>query len=395
MLPLLSFFRRIMLICPIISVTCGFSQGEMPLFIKTAGKLPQLAWSTGTDRLGSAKMGYIDTGIVMEVADTMGGLYKVRLSQNRHAYLDKALAKPAEVVMRPGVTTTGSWRVKGGDGPDSLSISLGRKVPYQSRMELHPARIIVELYGVQANTNWITQLGSAREIKQVDHRQAEDDVVEVTIYLKHAQPYGYRLQYQGNSLLLTVRVPPDHRRLRGKTIVVDAGHGGTNTGARGVNSGMLEKDLTLLFAKELEKALKKKGATVLMVRDRDTTIDNKDRVLWAIGKDPDLFVSIHLNSAGRATARGVSTYYKSVGFRSLSETVLDELLDIKGLEAFGLVGSFNFQPVQPTEFPSTLVEVAFLSNPEDEKMILDGRFRTRIAKQIRAGIKEWYKDAGF
>lgn len=368
------------------------AQGEIPLYIKTSGKLPQLAWSAGTDRLGSAKMGYIDTGILMEVADTTKSLYKVKLSANRHAFLDKSLATPVEMTMKPGPVTSESWRVKGGEADDSLTISLGTKVPYQSWMELNPSKIILELYGVQANTNWITQLQSAREIVRVDYRQVEDDVVQVHIYLKHVQPCGYRIYYRGKQLLMTVKVPPHERSLKGKTIVVDAGHGGSNTGAKGGTSGILEKDYTLLIAKALEKSLKEKGAIVLMVRDKDTTIDNKDRVLWAIQQNPDLFISIHLNSSGRTEVRGASTYYKHAAYSTLSQSILKQLLKIDDLVEFGHVGSFNFQPVQPTEYPSCLVEVAFLSSPEDEKMILDADFHKKIAKQVKQGILDWYEN---
>lgn len=367
------------------------AQGEIPLYIKTSGKLPQLAWSAGADRLGSAKMGYIDTGIVMEVADTVKSLYKVKLSANRHAFLDKSLATPVEMTMKPAMVTSESWRVKGGEADDSLTISLGTKVPYQSWMELHPSKIILELYGVQANTNWITQLQSAREIVRVDYRQVEDDVVQVHIYLKHAQPYGYRICYRGKQLLLTVKVPPYERSLKGKTIVVDAGHGGSNIGAKGGTSGILEKNYTLLIAQALQKSLKEKGATVLMVRDKDTTIDNKDRVLWAIQQNPDLFISIHLNSSGRTEVRGTSTYYKHVAYSTLSQSILKQLLEIDDLVEFGHVGSFNFQPVQPTEYPSCLVEVAFLSSPEDEKMILNPEFHKKIARQVRLGVIAWYE----
>jgi N-acetylmuramoyl-L-alanine amidase len=369
----------------------GNTQAQVPIYIKTAGKLPQLAWSSGSDRLGSAKMGYIDTGIVMEVADTLGSLYKVKLSQHRHAFIEKALTTPGEIATRQPVVTAESWRVKGGEAEaeDSLTINLARKLPYQSWMETYPTRIVLELYGVQSNTNWITQLQSAREVESVDFRQTEDDVMQVFIYLKHKQPMGYRIMYRGNQLLMTIKVPQTDKKLKGKTIVVDAGHGGTNTGAKGVNTGILEKDYTLLFAKALEKELVQQGATVVMVRNKDTLIDNKDRVLWAIEQNPDLFISIHLNSAGRPSARGTSTYYKHVAFSPLSKAILGRLLKIDGLEEFGHIGSFNFQPVQPTEFPSCLVEIAFLSNPEDEQMIRDANFRSKVAKQIRLGIEDW------
>jgi len=128
---------------------------------------------------------------------------------------------------------------------------------------------------------------------------------------------------------------------------------------------------------------------VLMVRDTDTTIDNKDRVLWAQQNNPDLFISFHLNSAGRNSVRGVSTYYKHVAYRSFTQSLLNRLLQIKNLPEFGNIGSFNFTPIQPTDFPSCLVEVAFLSNTDDEKMILDPKFRYKVAYQVFLGIKDW------
>ncbi|MCU0405213.1 MAG: N-acetylmuramoyl-L-alanine amidase, partial [Chitinophagaceae bacterium] len=155
-------------------------------------------------------------------------------------------------------------------------------------------------------------------------------------------------------------------------------------------TSVLEKDYTLLFAKALKKSLEDKGAKVLMIREKDTAIDNKDRVLWSMQQNPDLYISIHLNSAGRTTARGTSTYYKHVAYSPLSQSILNRMLEINGLEEFGHVGSFNFQPVQPTEYPSCLVEVAFLSNPEDEKMILSSAFHKQVAKQIKQGILDWY-----
>jgi len=385
------YTKIIVQIFMILLSVCFYGKAQEVVALKTSGKLPQMAWSNGIDRLGSAKMGYIDTGILLQVADTTGNVYKIKLAQNRHAYLDKSGGTIVANSPLPAIVTMESWRIKGGEQADSLTISLGRKVAYQSWMETNPARIVVQLYGVQANTNWITQLQSAREITRADYRQVEDDVVELTIYLKHKQHYGYQINYRGNQMLLTVRVSPRKQILKGKVIVVDAGHGGTNSGARGINSGIMEKDYTLLFAKALEKVLTQKEAIVLMVRSNDTTIDNKDRVLWAMSQNPDLFISLHLNSSGRETARGTSTYYKHLAYQPLAKNILQEMLQIDGLAEFGLIGSFNFQPVQPTQFPSCLVEIAFLSNREDEKRIMDPDFHRQVAQKIAAGVANWYK----
>ena len=365
------------------------AQDSIPSYIITTGKLPQLAYSSGEDRLGSAKMGYIDTSVVMKVIDTAKNLYKVQLSSLHYAFIEKTYTQPFPDTMLSTVLCE-SWRVKGGDEFDSVSFSLSGRVPYKSWMEINPSRIKIELYNVQSNTNWITQLTSAKAVKNVWYEQIESDVLQITIELVKQQHYGYSIGYNEKSLQLKIRRLP--AGIRNMTIAIDAGHGGTNLGASGTVSGIIEKNYTLLFAKELEKILKKQKIKVLMVRETDTTIDNKDRVLWAQQNNPDIFISFHLNSSGRNYVRGVSTYYKHIGYRSFSQSILKRLLQIKNLEEFGNIGSFNFQPIQPTDYPSCLVEVAFLSNKDDEKMILDPKFRYKVAYQVYLGIKDWIKE---
>lgn len=366
------------------------AQNEIPSYIRTSGKLPQLAYSDGEDRLGSAKMGYIDTAIVMKVIDTVKNLYKVQLSASRYALIEKIYTTAsADTVLAP--VLSGSWKLNGGPVFDSLSISLTGRIPYKTWMEINPSTIKIELYNVQSNTNWITQLQTAKAVKNIWYEQVESDVLLITIELVKKQHYGYSISYNGNSLQLKIRRVPASANIRNMKIAIDAGHGGTNTGATGSISKVLEKDYTLLFAKELQKILKKKKVKVFMVREKDTTIDNKDRVLWAQQNNPDVYISFHLNS-GRNTARGVSTYYKHVAYRSFTQSILKRLLAIRNLPEFGNVGSFNFQPIQPTDYPSCLVEVAFLSNELDEKMILDPKFRYKVAYQVYLGIKDWIKE---
>src|SRR6186713_1367869 len=71
-----------------------FAQDSIPSYIITTGKLPQLAYSTGEDRLGSAKMGYIDTSVVMKVIDTVKNFYKVQLSALHYGFIEKFYAEP-------------------------------------------------------------------------------------------------------------------------------------------------------------------------------------------------------------------------------------------------------------------------------------------------------------
>ncbi|HLI91976.1 MAG TPA: N-acetylmuramoyl-L-alanine amidase, partial [Puia sp.] len=87
---------------------------------------------------------------------------------------------------------------------------------------------------------------------------------------------------------------------------------------------------------------------------------------------------------------GTSTYYRYLGFRPLSEAILGRMLTL-GLKEFGNVGGFNFSLSGPTEYPNALVEVAFLSNREDEKRIMRPAFRKAVAQKIYLGIVDWLK----
>jgi N-acetylmuramoyl-L-alanine amidase len=108
--------------------------------------------------------------------------------------------------------------------------------------------------------------------------------------------------------------------------------------------------------------------------------------------NPDLLVSIHLNSTGSDSVQGTSTYYRYIGFRPLSVAILNRMLTL-GLKEYGNVGNFNFALSGPTDYPNALVEVAFLSNKEDEKKILSTKFHKAVAQKIYLGIMDWVKEA--
>lgn len=362
-----------------------------PWLGRSIGKLPMLAYGLGEDRLGGAKMGYIDTAVILKVVDSTKDMYKVQLSKLHTAFIAKSDIRQDTAIKQKPFYLTNSWSVRGTEeGYDMVTISMDEKLPYKSWMEINPAKIMVELYGVQSNTNWITQLRSAKAVKNIYFNQVEDDVVRVTIELKKKQHWGYAIAYRGKALSIKVRQQPKTLRVRNMVIAVDAGHGGSNTGATGKTSKIQEKEYTLRFAKELERYLQRKGATVIMTRTSDTNINNVDRVLWLQQQQPDMLISLHLNSAGNVAVKGTSTYYKHIGYRPLSTAVLKRMLDLK-LNEFGNVGNFNFMLNSPTDFPNTLVEVAFLSNEEDEQKIMSPKFQRATAKQIHKGIRDWLR----
>ena len=355
---------------------------------RTTGTLPFLEYGLGTDRLGGAKMTGLDTGVLVRVVDSTVVNYKVQLSAAHFAYLSRNNFRRDSSARLQPYYLTGSWQVNGNDTADYVTIALDERLPYRSQQLINPSRIVVDIFGATSNTNWITQRSSAREIANVYHEQLEDDVFRVTIELNHAQHWGYTVFYRGNRLVIRVKRQPADLSLHRLKVAIDAGHGGDNKGATGITSGIQEKKYTLLIAKELERLLKDHGVNVFMTRNTDTTLSMPERIDMLKREDPDFLISIHLNSSSKDSIRGVSTYYRYIGFRPLTQFVLKNMLNM-GMEDFGNIGSFNFALSGPTDYPNCLLEVAFLSNREDEKLILDPEFHKAVAEQVHCGIEEW------
>jgi N-acetylmuramoyl-L-alanine amidase len=365
---------------------------------RTTGQLPFMEYGIGDDRLGGAKIGYLDSNIVVKIVDSFSTDYKVRLSTYHSAYIAKSslvlIGKEANRPITHNPHLSGNIKVYGDTASDFVTISLDDRYPYRSFQLLDPSRIAVDVFGITSNTNWIIQLRSAKEVRNTWYEQLDDDVLRVYVQLKHAQHWGYGLSYDstGRKLVMRVRRQPPVLDIRKLRIAIDAGHGGDNAGASGVNSNILEKDYTLLIAEQLRKTLRAAGVkNVFMTRTTDTSLSMPERIAMLKAYDPHLLVSIHLNSANSDTVQGTSTYYRYIGFRPLSIAIFDRMLTL-GLKEFGNVGSFNFALSGPTDYPNALVEVAFLSNPEDERKILKAAFRRAVAQKIYLGITDWLKE---
>jgi N-acetylmuramoyl-L-alanine amidase len=356
----------------------------------TKGRLAFLLYGLGEDRLGGAKIGYIDSMIPLKIIGKVGSLFKVELANTRTAYIDddKVTLMPKGTFIKAALT--GSYSVYGDSVFDYVNIALTTKLPYQSFQLIDPSKVVVDIFGATNNTNWLTQFDNVKEITKVDYEQIADDILRVTIQLKHAQHWGHEIYYKGNTLVIKIKQQPKSLSLKNLTIGVDAGHGGSNTGGGGP-TGSSEKILTLAVALKLQKALEAEGAKVIMTRTKEEFFDNKQRILFYRDSTPDLLVSVHLNSSNDPIrSGGTSTYYRYIGFRNLSLDIYNEMLQL-GLKEYGNTGSFNFMLNSPTEYPNALVEVLFLSNPKEEMKILDDKFQQKVADKIVAGIKDFLK----
>lgn len=361
---------------------------------RTTGDLPYIEYSDGMVRLGADKMTFIDTGVRVVVLDSIENRYKIKLSKNWMAYIPKRFVTSGHQLSDSISSTdvlSGSWHLSAKDNYDILTVSLPDRLPYRSFQLAEPNKIIVDVFGATSNTTWITQLRKARIVKNVYREQLENDVYRIHIELEGKQNWGYFIDYHNKSLRISVKHAPAKKGIKNLFIAIDAGHGGNSKGAVSPN-GTEEKTYTLKFAKELQTRLHKKGVkNVYLTRTEDIDMATTDRVLKLKAVKPDLLISLHLNASSKTDVKGVSTYYHHNGSREVSKYILDEMLDL-GLNEFGLIGNFNFLLNSPTEYPNSLVEIAFLSNPEDEQRILDEKFHKQTADKIYKGIVRWLKE---
>lgn len=186
----------------------------------------------------------------------------------------------------------------------------------------------------------------------------------------------------------------------GHTIVLDPGHGGSDSGAVGPR-GAREKDVALQVAQKVQRLLEGAGAHVVMTRTTDRDVygthasagqELQARVNVANGtRGTDAFVSIHCNSFSNPDANGTETYsyYGSVQGSRLAAILQEELVRAGGLRNRGAKEA-NFYVLKHSNMPASLVELAFISNWREEALLTSEDFQDKMAFAIAKGISRFF-----
>lgn len=190
--------------------------------------------------------------------------------------------------------------------------------------------------------------------------------------------------------------------LRNKVIVLDPGHGGSDPGAIGPNR-IMEKDVTLPIALKVKEMLERAGAKVYMTRTTDVDVFGPDasavdelsaRVAVGVNHQADLFLSIHANSFSSPAAIGAATYYfdKSNYDNMLAQEVEKAYVRATDLDDRGVYQE-GFYVVKHSPMPAALIELAFISNPREEKILSDSVYQKKAAQGIVQGIESFFNRA--
>jgi N-acetylmuramoyl-L-alanine amidase len=251
------------------------------------------------------------------------------------------------------------------------------------------------LYNATAQTDTIW-LDDDPLIRRLDWQQIAPERLEYTFYLKTNQQWGYDLKYEGTSLILTLRHPPQVRLsgnqpLAGTTILLDPGHGGNELGARGPN-GYPEKAVNLEVSQRLQRELEQRGATVYMTRSSDVDVSLADRMAAIDRVRPTLALSVHYNAlpdGGDAeNTAGVGMFWYNPQAHDLAVFLHNYLVEHLDRPSYGVFWN-NLALTRPHAAPAVLMELGFMINPREFEWIIDPNEQERLAVAIADGIAEW------
>lgn len=314
-----------------------------------------------------------------------------------------------------------------------IVVDADRPVSYTQTVLANPTRIIVDVHNAWLSSDMKKNMTiSSPLVSRVRTAQFDRNTVRIVVETSVGKG-GYRIFSLGgekprivmdfgkrntggtNSVPAQPRHPSggeDHGStdrdissitgMKGRRIALDPGHGGSDSGAIGP-TGIMEKSITLRVGKELKCLLEAEGATVLMTRTFDTEVSPKGAEATAVEElearceianqgDADIFISIHADAFTNPEVKGTTAYYYTRGSeasRRLADSVRTAVIDAIGTVDRGSQ-SCNFYVVKHTDMPAILLEISFISNPNEEAMMNSETGIQKIAQGMADGIADYF-----
>jgi len=170
--------------------------------------------------------------------------------------------------------------------------------------------------------------------------------------------------------------------LDGYTIVLDAGHGGKDGGAVGAN-GTVEKEITFITAEHIRQELQKYDATVQFTRMGDIFVELEDRVQMDYA---DLFISIHYDGFESEEVNGITTYYYHQRDERVARTIHQKIMNEEMDARDRGVSHGDYYVLRENQVPAVLLELGYITNPQDEERMNQEDFQQHIAQAVADGV---------
>jgi N-acetylmuramoyl-L-alanine amidase len=257
------------------------------------------------------------------------------------------------------------------------------------------------LYNTTAQTD-IIRLDDDPVISRLAWQQISPLQVQYTFNLKSAQQWGYKLRYDGTTLVLSLKHPPANtsmmpvsqaKPLSGIKILIDAGHGGPQDSGAVGPAGIREKTIALTVSKLVREELVNRGANVVMTRVEDIDLDLPPRVEMIQKEEPAIAISIHYNAlpdnGDAINTKGVGAFWFHPQAHSLAMFLHNYLVAKLNRPSYGVFWN-NLAMTRPAVAPSVLMELGFMINPEEFEWIVNPTEQKKLAEAIAQGVTEWF-----
>jgi len=297
-----------------------------------------------------------------------------------------------DIIFAPAITSIEYERLTAGYG--KVSIYTSDPVNFEETLYTDPERIRIDLKDTILKVVTPPQADS-RSVKGIRFSLSSSDppVSSVIITLDGGTHKTY-FSEDKKKLSIVIKEKPNPVKaikpypLKGVTVIVDAGHGGKDPGTIGY-SGTLEKDLTLPAALKLCEYLYNGGANVILTREKDLYLNNKEIVQLSNRNNADIFISLHYNAFSSPAAGGTEVYYFTKDSVGLARTIYKSL--VRGIKRKGRgIKEVTYYTVHHSKIPAIIVEAMYITNPYEEKLAKSWKYQDMIASSIYRGIKEYF-----
>lgn len=284
--------------------------------------------------------------------------------------------------------------------PGATEVTFPLQVAVPVTVQQGDRTFTLTLYNTTAQTD-VIRLDNDPVISRLDWQQVAPGQVQYTFNLKSQQQWGYQLKYNGTSLVLTLRHPPENKvqkkeqnlaSLKGIKILLDPGHGGAELGSKGP-TGYPEKDINLVISKLVQEQLIAQGATVYMTRDNDQDVSLPERVAMIDKLEPAITLSLHYNAlpddGDAVNTKGLAAFWYHPQAHNLAVFLHNYLVTKLSRPDYGVYWN-NLALTRPATAPSVLLELGFMINPTEFEWIVNSQEQKKLASAIAQGITEWF-----
>ncbi len=334
---------------------------------------------------------FFPTGTLAAVSGRWNDQVRLQLSSTSVAWVDSGGVRPLPASTPPPGGRVGSLRLARSDASATLRIPVSAKVPF--RVDEEERRLILTLYGVQGDMDWIHYGEDEPLIRLVRFVQRTVDELEITVELSEPV-WGYRARWVDSQLWLEIRRPPTidrGRPLAGRKIALDPGHPPLGTTGP---TGVREAEVTLAVARIARDLLLAEQTEVILLRDSDAPVSLDARTTKAEREDAELLVSIHANALPDGVNpflnNGTNVYYFHPRAVELARAVDRALVERFRFRDLG-VSRGDLALARPTWMPAVLVEGLFLMIPEQEAVLASREGQRRYAEGIVEGLKAFLR----